>query len=257
MSQFTRKIYNLTVLLGFDPLQFVQAVRNTPRFVQTALTFRQMSKGGTFPFHATQLFPILDDFDQPAGIASGYYFHQDLWASRKIFAVRPAEHVDIGSRIDGFVAHLLTFMPVKVIDIRPLTSPICGLTFVQGDATHLSMANSSIESLSSLHAVEHFGLGRYGDPVDPDACFGAMRELARVLKPHGRLYFSVPIGVERVYFNAHRVFAPHTILQTFKELELFSFSAVDDAGDFHENTDPDEFSYAHFACGLFEFSKKT
>ncbi|HWF86113.1 MAG TPA: hypothetical protein VG222_14745 [Vicinamibacterales bacterium] len=52
----------------------------------------------------------------------GHYFHQDLWVAKRIYAARPAAHVDIGSRIDGFVAHLLTFMPVTVIDVRPLDS---------------------------------------------------------------------------------------------------------------------------------------
>jgi hypothetical protein len=75
-------------------------------------------------------------------------------------------------------------MPVTVIDIRPLTSTVEGLTFMQADATDLAgIQDDSVESLSSLHAVEHFGLGRYGDPVEPDACFRAMQALVRVLQP--------------------------------------------------------------------------
>src|SRR5258708_35341646 len=47
-------------------------------------------------------------------------FHQDLWAARMVFEQRPSRHVDVGSRIDGFVAHVLPFMLVTVVDIRPL-----------------------------------------------------------------------------------------------------------------------------------------
>jgi hypothetical protein len=164
--------------------------------------------------------------------------------------------VDVGSRLDGFVAHVLTFMPVEVIDVRPLRSDVEGLSFVQSDATTLSRyADDSVESLSSLHAVEHFGLGRYGDPVDPTACIEAMRTLARIIRPGGRLYFSVPIGVERVEFNSQRVFSPRSVLREFARLRLVSFSAVDDSGSLHVETDPAQYEAARYACGLFEFTK--
>ncbi|OLE51091.1 MAG: hypothetical protein AUG51_24855 [Acidobacteria bacterium 13_1_20CM_3_53_8] len=199
---------------------------------------------------------MMTDFDGEAGWAGGPYFHQDLWAARKIYHARPARHIDIGSRIDGFVAHVLTFMPIIVIDIRPLSSDLPDLNFIQDDATLLSnFEDDSVESLSSLHAIEHFGLGRYGDPVDPDACFKAMASLARVLKPGGRLYFSVPIGIERVEFNAHRVFSPKTILQAFNKLRLLSFATVDDAGKIEIEAKPDDYNEARMACGLFEFTK--
>ena len=74
-------------------------------------------------------------------------------------------------------------------------------------------ADGSLESLSTLHAVEHFGLGRYGDPIHPDGWRRAAEALARVLAPGGRLYFSVPIGRERLVFNAHRVFSPERCLR--------------------------------------------
>lgn len=93
----------------------------------------------------------------------------------RIFFNRPQRHIDIGSRIDGFVAHFPIFMPVTEVDIRPLVRHIDGLTFLQDDATELrKLPTRSVESLSSLHVAEHFGLGRYSDPIDPDACFKFM-----------------------------------------------------------------------------------
>jgi hypothetical protein len=164
--------------------------------------------------------------------------------------------VDVGSRVDGFVAHLLVFMPVEVVDIRPLEPGVDGLTFVRGNGESLdSLAPDSVESISSLHAIEHFGLGRYGDPVNPAACFTAMTSLARVLQPGGRLYVGVPIGRERVEFNAQRVFAPTTILDGFRDLELLSFSAVDDDGNMRADVVPTDFAEARYSCGLFEFTK--
>jgi len=208
------------------------------------------------PLRLWSMYPFLRDRFDTAGVATGHYFHQDLWASRKIFERRPARHIDVGSSVSGFVSHVLTFMPVEVIDVRPLPSSTSGLMFVQEDAAELGrFADGSITSLSSLHAVEHFGLGRYGDPVDASACFRAMKSLARVLQVGGRLYFSVPIGMERVEFNAHRIFSPRTILEEFKDLTLLSFSAVDDSGQFDPDCDPAAYDKATYACGLFEFTK--
>ncbi len=82
-----------------------------------------------------------------------------------------------------------------------------------------------------------------------------MRALERVLAPGGRLYFSVPCGRERVEFNAHRVFAPQTILESFSGLRVVSFSAVGDDGNYYENADPVDVARCEWGCGLFEFTK--
>lgn len=254
---FVRKVHNLLEVYGIDGQKLVTSARNTPRFLRSVREYRAKSTTTTtFRLAAGRITPILHEFSDQAGAASGHYFYQDLWAARKIFAARPATHLDVGSRLDGFVAHLLTFMPVTVIDIRPLQSTVEGLTFIQADATELTgVQDDSVASLSSLHAVEHFGLGRYGDPIEPDACFRAMRALTRVLQPGGRLYFSAPIGIERVEFNAHRVFAPETIMQVMQGLRLVSFAAVADDGHFNPNAMTEPYETSNFACGMFEFTK--
>ena len=76
-----------------------------------------------------------------------------------------------------------------------------------------------------------------------------------VLAPGGFLYFSVPVGRERLVFNAHRIFAPSTIISAFDGLKLLSFSAVNDRGEFLENIDQRAASTFEYGCGLFEFTK--
>ncbi len=235
--------------------RLLRSAFNAPRFLAGVVEYRRGWKGGQFPLRLSNCYPILSDLDGEAGAIRGHYFHQDLWAARSIYAARPSSHVDVGSRIDGFVGHLLAFMPVTVVDIRPLRTAVGGLTFIQDDATVLSrFADRSVESLSSLHAVEHFGLGRYGDRVDPEGCFKGMRALARILKVGGRLYFSVPIGRERLEFNAGRIFSPDTILEAFHGLQLASFAGIDDMGRFRADVAPKDFRTATNACGLFEFT---
>lgn len=241
---------------GFQPRTLAKSLKKLPAYLQGMQQYKKINNLPSFKFALSDAFPILTDMDSGAGIGGGHYFHQDLWAARKIFERRPQQHFDIGSRVDGFIAHLLVFMPVTAIDIRPMTSDIQGLTFLQDNAAELaSFPDNGINSLSTLHVAEHFGLGRYTDPIDPNACFKFMTSLQRVLAPGGRLYFSVPIGRERLEFNAHRVFAPQTILKSFSNLQLVSFSFVGDDGNLYGDRDPANLPESEMACGLFEFTK--
>jgi hypothetical protein len=83
-----------------------------------------------------------------------------------------------------------------------------------------------------------------------------MKTLQRVIADNGRLYFSVPIGMERVEFNAHRVFEPVSVVNEFDKLELLSFSAVVD-GDLVESVEPEdvELKSRGYDCGLYEFGR--
>ena len=253
-----RRLVNIAAMAGLDLRRLVDTSTRIPGFLAGLDEYKRSMGHTQTAFRSLHVYPVLGDASTPAGTGMGHYFHQDLWAARRIHQSRPPHHIDVGSRIDGFIAHLLTFMPVTVVDIRPLRSDVDGLTFLQADATDLSsFGDSSIESLSSLHAVEHIGLGRYGDRIDPDGCFKCMQALARVLAPRGRLLFGVPIGRERVEFNAHRVFSPDTVISRFGSygLQLVSFSAVDDKGFIHPDALIADFHDAWYSCGLFEFTK--
>ena len=103
--------------------------------------------------------------------------------------------------------------------------------------------------------VEHIGLGRYGDALNPAGTQQACAELERVLAPRGDLVFSVPLGVPRICFNAHRVLSPEQILTYFERLRLVSFAGVNDNGVFRQESTPFEFNDASYACGLFHFTK--
>lgn len=254
MGAFSRALKGLPIL-GLDLRKMRSAVTGIPWLMGQAKAYRRADRDSGFPLRWSNAYPIFTERHAQAGSFS-HYFWQDLWAARKIHERRPQRHTDIGSRIDGFIAHLLVFMPVEQLDIRPVDSPIRGLSFTQADATNLdNFADNSIDSLSTLHAVEHFGLGRYGDPIDPQACFKAMAALQRVLAPEGRLYFGTPVGRQRLEFNCQRIFSPRTILDRFSDLQLVSFSAVDDELQFHEDADPADFENCRFGCGLFEFTK--
>lgn len=243
-------------IIGIDIKKIYSNLKNFHRFYKEYRLYNKKNNREQFSSSLNDIYPILTDYKDQAGKAKGHYFHQDLWAARKIYKSKPKEHYDIGSRIDGFIGHILPYTQVIMIDIRELDSKIEGLKYEQGDATNLDwITDNSVNSLSSLHAVEHFGLGRYGDPIDPEAPFKAMSEFERILEPGGKLLFSVPIGKERVEFNAHRIFSPNTIIKEFEKLTLLNFAGVDDEGNLLKNSSPNDFSSSEFSCGLFEFTK--
>ena len=59
-----------------------------------------------------------------------------------------------------------------------------------------------------LSTIEHIGLGRYGDPIDPWGDVKMARNLARLLRPGGTLLISFPCGPGCVVFNKHRIYTP-------------------------------------------------
>jgi hypothetical protein len=249
--------YRMTLALtGVNPMDIWKNCLGLSAYIRDWFAYNQTNPPrDSFNIKLAHLHPRLGDRYHDAGIANGDYFHQDLWVAQKIFAANPQEHWDVGSRIDGFVAHLLTFRTVNVIDIRKLESKVPGLIFHQGDVTALEIPDDSIESLSCLHAMEHVGLGRYGDPIDSWGYFKGMQELQRILALGGRLYFSVPIGKERVEFNAHRVFNPLTVTEAFSSLSLIAFAAINETGDLIDPARPEDFKTVRSACGLFVFEK--
>lgn len=230
---------------------------------ETVDKYRSQNKDDRFLLKKRDMWLIASDYDKEAAAPMEHYFAQDIWAARHIFEQMPADHYDIGSRLDGFLAHLLVFLPsVTYIDVRPLPFKIDRLSFLQGNASNLSgLADSSVSSLSSLHAVEHFGLGRYGDPVEPDAWFKALMEFERVLAPGGRLYLGVPVGpANKLIFNAHRIFRPDTIISSFQNLTLTEFSLIKKGAFTWDVTTPDELSQIipaipEYSCGLYVFTK--
>ena len=229
-------------------------------FIRDKEAYEKLNDRRNFKIHEDELYPIIDEKYANAGKVNNYFW-QDLWAAKLIYENMPKEHYDIGSRLDGFIGHVLCFgIPVKMIDIRPFPTEIEGLEAIVADATFLTeFADDSIESLSALCSLEHFGLGRYGDPIDPEACFICFENIQRKLKKNGKLYLSVPVGRERIEFNAHRVFYPTTIVGNFLKMELVDFAytaegKLERTMDLHKYDDDDH--NGNYRYGLFYFVKR-
>jgi hypothetical protein len=254
---------------GVNPFHLFYSLKNLPGYIGDYLIFRRKAKRSSDPFTVISCYPCLTDKNAQGGTASGHYFWQDLIIAQRIFSRNPRAHLDIGSRLDGFVAHVASFRHLDVLDIRPVKSSIPNICFVQGDMSDPGLINclGFYDSISCLHVLEHCGLGRYGDKIDPSGYVHATKVISSLISPSGTLYLSVPIGKERIEFNAHRVFNPNTILRLFESqgMRLKSFAYVNDEGDFIDSTLPHpelgaehslRLSYdGNYGCGIFEFKK--
>lgn len=246
-----RLIERYVSLLGVNPFSLL-SLGSLPRYFKERMEFKK--KGG----EVAVSYPILSDYRDWAGTMKGHYFHQDLYVAQAIFEAKPARHVDVGSSISGFVSHVASFMPIEILDIRPVPSSSKNISFTQQDVMNGLSIKS--QSLSCLHTIEHFGLGRYGDPINPSGHLKGFANLVASVESNGKFYISFPIGSqERVEFNAHRVFHPESIFTwpSAESLALVDFAWVDDSGDLNPHSTVSEAVSANltYGCGIYTFIK--
>jgi len=263
MSTVRNKLIKLHWILssqfGFDPKLLLQSVAALPRFLRDWSRFRKGYAG------SITMVPCLHDSYERAGAAHSEYFVQDLLVARWIYEANPRRHVDVGSRVDGLVAHVACFREIEVFDVRPMSMSVPGVVFKQANLMEpvesAAVSDGYCDSLSCLHAIEHFGLGRYGDPIDPLGYERGIANMARLVAPGGRFYLSTPVGRERVEFNANRVFDPRTIIRTAERqgLRVSELTVIGSEGLVERHSLSDEsllqLAKADYNLGVFVFDK--
>lgn len=231
-----RKIIHL--LSNIDSIATANRGMSDKEILHDKKEYTRLNIDSRFAIHSHNDYICKFDKYASNGEVENSYFIQDIWGARKIFENKPNTHHDVGSSVQGFIAHLLSMKQKTIlIDIRPMKNTMNtsflnkggGVTYIQSDATLLNnLDDNSIESLSALCSIEHFGLGRYGDPIDPLAWEKALKSFQRVLKVGGKLYLSVPVGQkDKVCFNAHRVYQPQTIIDTLNQMQILEMSYIE------------------------------
>ena len=253
----------ITRLLKLNkPGRIVTSIKTLLRYLSDYREMERHIAANNLHFAITSFYPCLNEWSEQSGIAKGHYFHQDLLIAEKIHARNPSKHVDIGSRVDGFVAHVASFRDIEVFDIRALASVHPNIIFKQLDimSNDFDLRNYC-DSISSLHVMEHLGLGRYGDTIDSQGHLKGLQRVLIMLQQGGKFYFSVPIGEQRIEFNAHRVFSLRYLFDLLaKDYQIDSFSYVDDKDDLHrevaiKDSDIENNYSCHYGCGIFELTK--
>ena len=196
------------------PKKLFLYLRHYPSLKAELRELQRQAKLSSHDIPITKINPYPHEKQQQSGTARGHYFHQDLLVARRIHANNPEKHVDIGSRVDGFVAHVASFRDIEVLDIRPQDSAIQNIRFRQADLmSPPPEMEAYCDSLSCLHAIEHFGLGRYGDPVDFEGHVKGLDSLYRYPQA-GR--YAIPVLPDRP--TAHRVQRPPRVFREIPDI---------------------------------------
>jgi hypothetical protein len=250
----------VVVILFVFLRSFFYRLTRFPIFVIHWFQFKSKNRlDARFPVPVSDLYPCISDATEFTGFDRHYTFHT-AWAARILAETRPAEHHDIGSAI-YFSTIVSAFLPVRFYDLRPARLNLSNLYSGEANLMKLSFESNSIASLSCMHVVEHVGLGRYNDPIDPQGDRKAIEELKRVVRPGGDLLFVVPIGAQaRIQFNAHRIYSAAMVQALFKDqFDLQRCALIpDNPSDGDLLTDPSAALLARqfYGCGCFWFRKR-
>ena len=233
--------------------RYLKKIVNTFFFIKDYFFFKDKADE-RFRLRVADWYPCLTEKNQLQSFDAHYLYHP-AWAARIIAKVKPETHIDIAS-ILNFSTIVSAFIPVEYYDYRPANLKLSNLSSGHCDLTGLNFHSNSIQSLSCMHTIEHVGLGRYGDKLDPSGDLKAMAELKRVVKNGGDLLFVVPVGrVAKIQFNAHRVYTYEQIVKIFEGFDLLDFSLVTDSGEFINNATIKDADSQVFGCGCFWFRK--
>jgi SAM-dependent methyltransferase len=238
--------------------QQLQALRAKRQFHEEYNSFSALSRtsGPRFDLVWRDRQPCLRDRMGSQGFDEHYVYHT-AWAARVLAETRPAAHVDVSSSL-YFCSIASAFVPIRFYDYRRVDLVLTGLTSDHADLTRLPFATASIESLSCMHVVEHVGLGRYGEPLDPDGDLKAIKELQRVVAPGGSLMVVVPIGQPRIRFNAHRIYSYRQVVEMFDVLTLREWALIPDQGGDTgpiRNATQAVADAQRYGCGCFWFTR--
>jgi hypothetical protein len=100
-------------------------------------------------------------------------------------------------------ARMITYEYMKIVTSHPKLSTI---TPSEAAAKYLAGKFEPVDFIFTYSSLEHDGLGRYGDPINAFGDFESIAKMHCMLKPNGILFFGVPIGMDEVLYNAHRVY---------------------------------------------------
>ncbi|MES2986077.1 MAG: DUF268 domain-containing protein [Patescibacteria group bacterium] len=229
----------------------------SPFILKDYILFVRKTANKRFSVDFLDFYPQVKDKTVKTGFDRHYVYHTS-WAARKVKEINPTKHIDISSSL-YFCGVVSAFIDVDFYDYRPADLHLSGLQSLEGNLHNLPFKTGTVKSISCMHTIEHIGLGRYGDPIDPMGDIKAIDELKRVVESGGNLLFVTPVGKPKIEFNAHRIYSFEQIKSYFYGFDLKEFSLIPEHaknGGILEHADPKLVGQENYACGCFWFVKK-
>ena len=111
-------------------------------------------------------------------------------------------------------------------------APPEGVRYVRRDIMAVEF-DEPFDYILNISTVEHVGLGRYGDPLDPDGDLKAMRRLKKWMRLDGDgvMILTIPVGTDAVVGHYHRVYGAARLprlLEGYASLQERYWAKADD-----------------------------
>ena len=144
---------------------------------------------------------------------TNYYGETDGWLYQALdqFPIKNLNVLIVGSIMPWYESIVLEYgcHSCTVVEYRKQNMPVDGVTYIQPH----ELCGNTFDAVLSISSYEHDGLGRYGDPLNPNGDIVAMSDIRKYIKPNGLMFLAVPVGRDEIIWNVHRVYGRKRILQ--------------------------------------------
>ena len=171
---------------------------------------------------------MIDEYIQLAQRrGTAHYGITDNWFMDALdqYPIRNSNCVILGSSDPWYKSVCLYYgATTTTIEYNPLLSEDPRIRVMT--PSHYDKHPEQFDCAVSISSFEHDGLGRYGDPINPNADLATMQKMKTMLKPGGHLFLSVPIGQDILVWNAHRVYGRirfPLLIQGWDVVDTFGF----------------------------------
>lgn len=157
-----------------------------------------------------------------------YYRKTDRWLYQALqkFPIAGCDVAVLGSTIPWYESVCFAYGgKPTTIEYNAISTDMPGLTILTVE--QFQRAPRQFDIAFSISTFEHDGLGRYGDPLNPNGDLEAMERMKSVVKPGGLLFLAVPVGKDKVVWNAHRIYGRvrlPLLLKNWRVLRKFGYN---------------------------------
>lgn len=159
---------------------------------------------------------------------SNYYGQTDYWLYEALseYPIKNKDVLIIGSIMPWYESISLSFgcKSCTVVEYRKQSENVPDVTYIQPD----ELKGKKYDCILSISSYEHDGLGRYGDPLNPNGDLESMAEIKNNLIDGGLMYIAVPMGKDEIVWNAHRVYGKIRLPQLISGWDLIAKYGVTD-----------------------------
>lgn len=118
--------------------------------------------------------------------------------------------------------HLITVEYMKIVSEHPKLSTMHPVEVAK---KFLEKTLPPVDFIFTYSSLEHDGLGRYGDPINPYADLESIARAHCLLKPNGVLFLGVPVGPDHLEGFDHRIYGKYRlslILPLWEPIDLIN-----------------------------------